>query len=195
MCLLCICSHKNFLQFMTENGMSTGVILYDGVEDCMTTVTGREMGLNFLNYIFNKFKERKCWSDGWELSDMEIEIEAGRKFVITKEADADLTVEEGTQNLFVYLGLLVPYYKKENSILAFFYSMGKNILYFHDFKKFLIKWKMFVKLITSVLALKASLIRSTLICEMSTVIALQLKLSNSAYHQVLSKNVNIGVLQ
>jgi hypothetical protein len=64
MCLICICSHKTFLQFMAENDMSTGVILYDDVEDCMITVIVREMSIDFLNYIFNKFERGKCWSDG-----------------------------------------------------------------------------------------------------------------------------------
>jgi hypothetical protein len=104
---------------MAENDMSTGVILYDDVEDCMITVIVREMSIDFLNYIFNKFERGKCWSDGWELSDMEMEVEARRKFVITKEADADLTVEDDTQNIFVHLGFLVPYYKKGNSIQHF----------------------------------------------------------------------------
>jgi len=49
---------------MAENDMSTGVILYDDVEDCMITIILREMSLNFLNYIFNKFERVKCWSDG-----------------------------------------------------------------------------------------------------------------------------------
>lgn len=174
------------MQFASENEFVAPYKLYDNKDDLTTTPVGRDTGLGFLNDIFDRFEEGRCWREGWTLDEMETR-DKGTKFIITKEPDADLTEELGVQNLRHYADTLFPFYKKGGIHPAFFDSFYKDILSFPKPLKNSLAWKRFVKYMRSFLGLKAPLVISTLICEFHRVIDLQILLHSRSMNGIIKR--------
>lgn len=65
----------------------------------------------------------------WVLDEMETRNK-GTKFIITKEANADLDDELGVQNICLYVDTVFPYYKIGGCHPAFFDDFYRDTLVF-----------------------------------------------------------------
>lgn len=178
--------------------------MYDHTSDRTPSLVGNYMALGYLHQILNTFEEGIGWSEvevsengeswlgGWSTRDMEVRNN-GREFVITKEADVQLTKDLAVSNLLTYVRHVFKCFEgtdPKRSYPAFFDCFVNDILQCPEPRKDCIKWKRFLKYMRSPLALKVPLARSTLITEFYKVLSLQLMMTPTEYPTLTKSGIN-----
>lgn len=128
--LLCTCSIQKFLEFVRENELVVPCKLYDDQEDVMTTPIGRDMGLRYLNYIFHRIEEVRCWTVRWPGFQMkwkqetkEPSLSSLRKLMLIWMMNWEYKTSASVDTVF-------PYYKIGGCHPAFFDDFYRDTLVF-----------------------------------------------------------------
>lgn len=178
------------MRFVEDNEIVHPYKLDNNVWDNAITSAGRNMGLGYLNHLFDRFDIGVCWGRGekeWGVNNLEVRSE-GKEFVINQEPDQEATQELVVYNLLKLFDIIQPCYEGTiKKTPVFFDSLQHDILTAPDPKGDRQTWSRYSKFMRSALAFKPPVVRAGLITNVYKVLALPIIVKNVNFQPILKK--------